>query len=161
MPLLIRPARIADDPVLQRLDVVTWSPDVSPAPPPSPGGPFFRVGDRPEDVLMAVLDGAVVGYVKLGRPTELASSRHVVAIWGLAVDPAAQGRGVGRALLEAAAREAANRGARRLTLRVLAPNAPARALYAACGFVVEGVLRGEFHLGGRDVDDVLMAREVP
>jgi len=33
-----------------------------------------------------------------------------------------------------------------------------RRLYESCGFVVEGVLRGEFHVDGRDVDDVLMAR---
>jgi len=39
-----------------------------------------------------------------------------------------------------------------------AGNAPARALYTAAGFVEEGILRGEFHLEGRDVDDVLMAR---
>jgi ribosomal protein S18 acetylase RimI-like enzyme len=154
----IRPATAADDTALHRLDVVTWSPDVSPAPRPPAARPFFRAGDRPGDVLVAEVDGAVTGYVKLGATTELESNRHVFAIWGLAVDPAYQGRGLGRALLDAAAREAAARGARRLTLRVHGPNAAARALYAACGFTEEGVLRGEFHLAGRDVDDVLMAR---
>jgi hypothetical protein len=29
---------------------------------------------------------------------------------------------------------------------------------AACGFAVEGVLRGEFRLDGRYLDDILMAR---
>jgi RimJ/RimL family protein N-acetyltransferase len=62
--------------------------------------------------------------------------------------------------VEAAAEEATRRGATRLTLRVLAPNAPARALYAACGFTVEGVLAGEFVLEGEPVDDVLMARDL-
>ena len=57
-------------------------------------------------------------------------------------------------------REAASRGARRLTLRVLGPNAVARGLYEACGFTVEGVLREEFLLDGRYVDDVLMALEL-
>jgi ribosomal protein S18 acetylase RimI-like enzyme len=79
---------------------------------------------------------------------------------GLAVDPDRRGEGIGRALVEDAVAEARARGARRLTLRVLAPNAPARAVYAAAGFVVEGVLRAEFHLDGRDVDDVLMARDL-
>ena len=54
--------------------------------------------------------------------------------------------------------EATRRGARKLGLRVLGGNAGARALYTACGFVVEGVLLDEFRLGGRFVDDVLMAR---
>jgi ribosomal protein S18 acetylase RimI-like enzyme len=156
----IRPARADDDDALTAIDVATWRPEVGPGPAPAPGRAFFRAGDRPEDVLVAEVDGAVAGYVKLGRPTPLASNAHVVDIRGLAVDPGAQGRGVGRALLEAAAQEAARRGARRLTLRVLGPNERARALYESCGFVVEGVLRGEFHLEGRDVDDVLMARPI-
>jgi len=40
---------------------------------------------------------------------------------------------------------------------VLAPDASARRLYESCGFVVEGVLRDEFVLDGRPVDDLLMA----
>ena len=60
-----------------------------------------------------------------------------------------------------AAEEAARRGARKLGLRVLGGNASARALYASAGFVVEGVLRDEFWLDGRFVDDVFMARPLP
>ena len=41
---------------------------------------------------------------------------------------------------------------------MLATNAKARALYASCGFTVEGVLRQEFRLDGHDVDDLLLAR---
>jgi RimJ/RimL family protein N-acetyltransferase len=48
----------------------------------------------------------------------------------------------------------------RITLRVLSTNPAARRLYESCGFVVEGVLRGEFLLEGREVDDVLMAWSV-
>jgi ribosomal protein S18 acetylase RimI-like enzyme len=81
----------------------------------------------------------------------------VLHVSGLGVDPALQRRGVGRALVEGAIATARERGMRRLTLRVLAHNTAARELYASCGFVVEGVMRGEFHLDGRDIDDVLMA----
>ncbi|RFU86868.1 N-acetyltransferase, partial [Streptomyces triticagri] len=70
------------------------------------------------------------------------------------------GRGIGRALVRAACAAARDRGARRLTLRVLGHNVPARALYAAEGFVVEGVLPGEFLLDGEYVDDVLMGRAI-
>ena len=45
-----------------------------------------------------------------------------------------------------------------MSLRVLGSNAVARRLYARCGFVEEGVLRDEFVLDGRFVDDVFMAR---
>ncbi len=69
-------------------------------------------------------------------------------------------RGVGRALLDAAVREAEARGARRLTLRVLAPNEPARRLYESAGFVVEGVQSELFLHDGAYVDDVLMALDL-
>jgi ribosomal protein S18 acetylase RimI-like enzyme len=84
------------------------------------------------------------------------ASAHVLEIKGLAVSPAHRRRGVARALLHAAIDQARAAGAERLTLRVLAHNEGARALYASCGFEVEGVLRGFFRLDGRDVDDVLM-----
>jgi ribosomal protein S18 acetylase RimI-like enzyme len=141
-----------------RVDRATWTTAVSPSPPPAPGAPFFGERTTRDDVLVAELDGEVAGYVSLGRATELRASDHVLQVTGLAVDPERQGRGVGRALVEAAIAEARRRGARRLTLRVLGPNQTARRLYDACGFVVEGILRGEFHLDGEDVDDVLMAR---
>jgi ribosomal protein S18 acetylase RimI-like enzyme len=54
-------------------------------------------------------------------------------IGGLFVDPAAQGRGVGRALVRAAAAEI---GA--LEVEVYAANAGARAFYARLGFVETG-----------------------
>jgi ribosomal protein S18 acetylase RimI-like enzyme len=141
-----------------RIDRTTWSATTSPAPPPPDGAPFFGLRTTPADVLVAEVDGAVAGYVSIRPATELQASSHVQHVNGLAVDPELQGRGVGRALVEAAVAEARRRGARRLTLRVLGPNVAARRLYDACGFVVEGVLRCEFFLDGEDVDDVLMAR---
>jgi ribosomal protein S18 acetylase RimI-like enzyme len=157
----VRTATRADDAVLAELDRLTWSPAVSPGPEPPRGRPFFSGGQRVEDVLVAEDDGGrIVGYVALHRPTPLASNRHVLHVTGLAVHPAAQRRGVARTLVDAAAHEARSRGARRLTLRVLAPNTAARALYAGCGFAEEGVLRGEFLLDGAYVDDVLMALDL-
>jgi len=126
-------------------------------PAPPAGTPFFGVHTTPADVLVAVVDGAIVGYVTIKPATELQASDHVLHISGLAVDDAVQRRGIGRALMDGAIAEARRRRARRLTLRVLGPNTAARRLYEACGFEVEGVLRGEFHLDGEDVDDVLMA----
>jgi ribosomal protein S18 acetylase RimI-like enzyme len=153
----IRGAGPGDDAVLVALDEVTWSPRVTPAPRREAGTAFFDERLRPEQVRVAELEGEVAGYTILQQHPRMPSHEHVLVMNGLAVHPAHQGRGIGGRLVGAAQQEAVQRGIRKLTLRVLATNAVARHLYRRCGFEVEGVLRGEFHLGGQDVDDVLMA----
>ncbi|MEW2132503.1 GNAT family N-acetyltransferase [Streptomyces sp. NPDC005435] len=155
----IRPARPGDEDALALLDRRTWSTlhAVQPAPRP-PYPPFFDAAHLPQDHLVAELDGRAVGYVRVGPPTPLAVNAHVLQIRGLAVAGEARGHGVGRALVRAAAELARARGARRLTLRVLGHNTPARRLYEAEGFTVEGVLPEEFLIAGEYVDDVLMGR---
>ena len=155
----IRRARIEDDAALQAVDVAGWTWLAMPAGRPDPAAPFFGEGAGPDDVLVADCD-RVVGYVRLRHPGRLPSNRHVLQINGIAVDPAYRRRGIARALLDAAIEESRSRGARRLTLRVFAPNAAARALYEAAGFEIEGVLRGEFFLEGAYVDDILMALDL-
>lgn len=155
----IRRARAADEEALARLDGTTWSPLHSVQPrPEEPYPPFFTERTGPDHHLVAELDGRPVGYVRLGHPTELAANTHVQQIRGLAVAEEARGAGTGRALVRAAVEEARRLGARRITLRVLGPNTPARRLYESEGFVVEGVQPGEFFLDGAYVDDVLMGR---
>lgn len=162
MTITVRPATPADDAMLLQIDRLTWSTQSSPAPAPdwSARTSFFSGEHGPGDFLMAELDGEVVGYIGLHQHIDSPSHAHVLTIDGLAVLPAAQGQGAGRALVQAAVALAAERDARKVTLRVLAHNTEARRLYERCGFVVEGVLEGEFHLDGRDVDDVLMARSL-
>ncbi|WP_345597090.1 GNAT family N-acetyltransferase [Streptomyces marokkonensis] len=156
----IRRARSDDEQPLRRLDHETWSYLHAVSPRPEPDDPFFREICGPADHLVAELDGAVVGYVRLGFPTPLASNAHVRQIRGLAVADAARGNGVGRALVRAAVEEARRLEARRITLRVLGHNTAARKLYESEGFVVEGVQPEEFHLGGEYVDDVTMGRSL-
>ncbi|MGW2056168.1 N-acetyltransferase family protein [Streptomyces sp. NPDC001840] len=161
-PPRIRPASPADADVLSDLNLRTWSPlhAVTPRPEP-PLGPFFDATHAPEDYLVAEMDvdggeDRIAGYIRVVRPTPLATNAHVRQIQGLAVYEWARGRGVARALLRAAALHARNQGARRLTLRVLGYNTAARALYESEGFVVEGVLPEEFCVEGQYVDDVFM-----
>ncbi|MEW2404299.1 GNAT family N-acetyltransferase [Streptomyces sp. NPDC046862] len=155
----IRFATPDDEDALGLLDRVTWSTlhSVQPRPQP-PYEPFFSERFGPRDHLVAELGGRLAGYIRLGYPTPLACNSHVRQIQGLAVAETARGAGVGRALLRAVVEEARRQDARRLTLRVLGHNAPARKLYESEGFVVEGILPEEFLLEGEYVDDVLMGR---
>jgi ribosomal protein S18 acetylase RimI-like enzyme len=156
----VRPARLEDEVALLEIDRATWSPLSSPAPDPSPG-PFFTATTRPENVLVAEVDGRVIGWGKIQHPTTLPASTHVWHVTGLAVDPEFEGRGAGHALMEALIAEARTRGGRRMTLRVFSANERARRLYERLGFELEGVLRSEFRVGeGEFVDDLLMALDL-
>jgi len=156
----VRTARPDDDAALVAIDAATWTPAVSPAPMPEAGTAYFGERTEPEDVLVALVDGVVAGYVQLKQTSPVPSHEHVLLINGLAVHPDHQRSGIGRRLVAAAVEEARRRGVRKLSLRVLGPNTGARKLYEALGFVVEGVLQGEFHLDGTYVDDVFMARQL-
>lgn len=155
----IRTALPDDDEELGALDRATWSNlhAVTPRPQP-PYRPFFDERHTPGEHLVAELDRRIVGYIRLVPATSLACNAHVRQIQGLAVADEARGHGVGRALIRAAMAEARRQGTRRITLRVLGHNTPARKLYEAEGFAVEGVLPEEFLLDGKYVDDVLMGR---
>lgn len=160
---VVRPATVDDDAALLEVDHVTWSAAWSPgsAPDRERDPSFFREQHGgPDGFLVAELDDAVVGYVALHPAGSLATHTHVRTIDGLGVLPAARGRGVGRALVEAAVARAREQGATKVTLRVLATNPSAKRLYERCGFVVEGVLVGEFVIDGSPVDDVWMARHL-
>lgn len=153
----IRVAATADGDRLGEIDRLTRSSENSPSPLGETITPFFE-HLAPTDVLVATDQDGISGYIQFRQPTPLASNAHVWQINGVAVDPRFQGRGLGVALIEAAIREIDSRGGRRITLRVLSTNTTAQRLYVRCGFVVEGVLRSEFILDNREVDDVLMAR---
>ena len=107
-------------------------------------------------VLGAFADDRLAGTVGVQRE-RLRKLAHKAHVWGMYVDAAARGRGVGRQLLEHAITHAARMsGVRQLTLGVNAHNDAALALYEAHGFVrcglepgfllVDGVLHDEIHM---------------
>ncbi len=152
----LRDAREEDEAALRALDAATWSPRVSPGPRPDPDREFLsRFGA--ENVIVAADGEAPVGFLILGTWTDLESTRHVLVVNGLAVDPTRQGEGIGSRLLEAGIERARERGARRLLLRVLSTNENARRLYERHGFSAEATLRGVFLLDDDFVDDHFMA----
>ena len=154
--LTIRPARTSDGPALIALDRAGWSWLSDVMPQRAEDASMFDERHGVEAFLVAELAGRLVGYIRQVPPTPLVSNQHVRQIQGLQVSADVRGRGVGQALVEAACAAARAEGARRMTLRVLGHNTPARRLYERCGFQVEGVLPDEFLLDGSYVDDVLM-----
>ena len=88
--LTVRLARPDDEAPLRTIDLATWTSAVSPGRLPHPSDPFFGDGTSPDDVLVAELDGAVVGYVRLHQPGPLPSHAHVLVVNGVAVAPDAR-----------------------------------------------------------------------
>lgn len=92
-------------------------------------------GDAPDGfVLVAELDGELCGLAMVSLRPELLSGAPSAHLEALAVAKGAEGRGVATALLDHSEREAAERGARSMTLHVFGTNTRARALYARAGY---------------------------
>ncbi len=85
-------------------------------------------------VLLAFEAEQVVGLATCFFGFSTFAARPLLNVHDLAVLPAFRGRGVGRALLNAAAERARARDCAKLTLEVREDNAQARGLYAERGF---------------------------
>ena len=97
--------------------------DLLPAGPDSPGMLLLvasRPGGEPVGVVWVALDR---------RPGE-------AWIYDIEVNAEHRGKGYGRALLEAAEREAARQGSRAIGLNVFGPNTVARRLYESSGYQI-------------------------
>ncbi len=84
--------------------------------------------------LVAVLDGLPAGMAS-GVPSDRSDCADLISMW---VSPAARGRGVGDALIEAIGQWAVESGFRTLLLSVMAGNDAAIALYRRNGFLDTG-----------------------
>ena len=115
----------------------------------------------PDNALFgAFMSGALIGSTGLHRE-EGAKDRHKAIIWGVYTTPEARGRGVGRALMEAAiARARETPGVERLILAVATHNAAARALYTSLGFTSWGLERRALKLPDRYIDEEFFALEL-
>jgi len=117
--------------------------------------------DPPYDyVLVAEVDGKVVGTLGLYR-SRAPRNIHVAGL-GMAVHDAYQGRGIGRALMEAGI-DAADRWLNivRIELEVYPDNERAIKLYESFGFAHEGRKRTAAFRDGQYVDTLMMARIRP
>jgi GNAT superfamily N-acetyltransferase len=96
--------------------------------------PVGHILDAGGEIFMAVADGRE-GSTVLGTCALLVEPDGAFELAKMAVHPSARGRGVGRALGEAAIAAARARGAARVDLLSNTALAPAIALYRALGFV--------------------------
>lgn len=94
--------------------------------------------------LVAEENGAVIGYAGAWMIFE---EGHVTNV---AVDASRRGQGIGRALMEALMRYAANLGVTYLTLEVRRSNTVAQNLYESLGFVRLSVRKRYYENNGED-----------
>ncbi|HEY5659552.1 MAG TPA: GNAT family N-acetyltransferase [Gaiellaceae bacterium] len=106
-------------------------------------------------VFVAEDEGLIVGRLSVARDQHPASAH--VADLGLMVAQSHRRRGVGTALLQAAAEWGRDAGVRKLELHVFPWNTAAIALYEKFGFVREGYRKEHYRRGDGYVDAILMA----
>jgi RimJ/RimL family protein N-acetyltransferase len=101
------------------------------------------------------------GLATVGMASVHPRVRGVLSL-GMAIVPAARGRGGGRALVHAVLEYADTTGAHKLDLEAWVDNARAIALYASSGFEVEGLRRDHYlRSDGRLRSTLIMARRLP
>jgi ribosomal protein S18 acetylase RimI-like enzyme len=141
MTLVVRPAEPADHPAVARLTVAAYEADgqLNEAAAGYASTLADVAGRARAGRLLVAADGAdVLGsvlYVEPGSAFAEISRSGEAEFRMLAVDPAAQGRGVGRALVQACVGRAAEAGCTAVVICVRDFAAPAQKLYASLGFV--------------------------
>jgi ribosomal protein S18 acetylase RimI-like enzyme len=120
---------------------------------------YFRRVVGHDVVLVALIDGALAGYIQLSDvriPVTDARSTDQ-ELFALYVAPERQGRGIGKALMQAALGHERMRRAARIFLDVWDENVRAITLYTRFGFEPAG--RRDFVVDGRVVgSDLVMVR---
>lgn len=118
---------------------------------------YFREAARTDIILVAVIEGMIVGYIQISDvriPIEAAGPLDQ-ELFALYVRSDLQGRGIGKALMDAAFAHERFKRARNVWLDVWDENARAIALYARYGFRSAG--RHDFVVDGRVVgSDIMM-----
>jgi phosphinothricin acetyltransferase len=108
-------------------------------------------------VIVAELDGAVVGWASLNRFNPR-PSYDFVADFSVYIERGWRGKGIGGRLLDRLVELARAHGYHKMVLAALALNRAGIALYTRSGFTRVGVYREQGQLDGRWVDVVIMEK---
>jgi ribosomal protein S18 acetylase RimI-like enzyme len=169
--LTLRPASVADTPVLERLGEATyrshftaiWSPARLEAYIAAEYGADALAQSlaRPDSAwLIAEVDGAPIGFAKLNwdRALPIPPARSGTELQKIYLRAECTGQGHGGAMLEGIVERAQQRGDRLIWLDVLKSNTAARAFYERHGFQVVGEI--PFATDLREIGMWVMAREI-
>jgi len=108
--------------------------------------PFEPPGLEPLEPVRPLAPPRLAGYVAAG-PGRHAGEEGLGEVWAIYVDPEAQRRGVGRALMAAAVHGLAVQGFNEAVLWVFEANVSARAFYERLGWAPDGAAK-PFAIGG-------------
>lgn len=163
--LTIRPARPGDIPAIaaiygQSVRTGTASWELEPPDAAEMLKRFETITGGGYPYLVAEVEGALAGYCYASAYRPRVAYRYTVEN-SIYVDPARQGRGVGRALMQALIDDCARRGFRQMIAVIGdSDNLASRKLHAALGFTLVGVAPALGHKFGRWLDQVLMQRAI-
>jgi GNAT superfamily N-acetyltransferase len=154
--VVVRPAELEDATGIAGVHVAGWQAGYAGLLPPAYLA-GLSVGQRAErwgtiladahaasTTLVAELDGAITGFASVGPSRDDDAARSTGELWGIYVDPAHWGTGVGHALHEAALQELRDAGATRATLWVLQGNQRAAAFYERHGWTADGATKTDW-----------------
>lgn len=143
-PLRLRPATAADLPALLALENRVFPSDRL-----SPRAFRYHLGNPRATLLVAASGGTPCGYALILRRGKNAR------LYGIAVDPASQGQGIGKKLLAATLRHARRNDCAKITLEVRARARAVIRLYESFGFTRTAPLPAYY---GDGADGVRMIR---
>lgn len=99
----------------------------------------------------------LVGTVSCFRNTR-AKARHKAEFWGVCLHPESRSHGISKDLMQHAIRKAKeSMWVELIQLGVKVENTNAHSLYESTGFVTYGMERDGFRVGGKPVDEYLVA----
>lgn len=138
-PFRLRDARASDLDAIDRLEGASFSPADR-----FPRRTLSRaIRNETASVVVAELNEIIAGYVLLLFRKGATAAR----LYSLAIAPGARGQGAARALVDAAAAKALDRGCARLRLEVRQSNLAARRLYERAGFTLIATKPGYYEDG--------------